>query len=66
MKISKKTKKAVKDYLLAVAASAVTMGVALAADVAPQYAVLIGAVTAPIVKWADKTSKEYGRGSNDN
>lgn len=66
MKISKKTKKAIKDYLLAVAASAVTMGVALASDIAPQYAILIGAVTAPVVKWADKTSKEYGRGANDN
>ena len=65
MKLSKKTKKAFKDYVLAIAASAVTMGVALASDMAPQYAVLIGAITAPLIKWADKTSKDYGRGSDN-
>ncbi len=45
-------------------ASAVTMGLALAADLAPEYAILIGALAAPAAKWADKTEKEYGLGSN--
>jgi hypothetical protein len=63
MKISAKTKKAVVDYLLAVAASAVTMGVSLLINIRPEYAVLIGAVTAPAVKWASKYSKDYGVGS---
>lgn len=54
-------KAAAKDYLVAVAASAVTMGIALLLDFAPEYAVLIGAITAPAAKWADKNSKEYGR-----
>jgi hypothetical protein len=61
MKISPKFKKALKDYLLAVAASAITIAVALASDMAPQYAVLIGAVAGPAIKWADKNSKDYGR-----
>lgn len=54
-------KEAVKDYLLAVVASAVTMGIAFALDFAPEYAVLIGGVTAPLARWADKNSPQYGR-----
>ena len=48
-----KTKAAFKSYLRAVLASAVTMGLALAANLAPEYAVLIGALAAPAAKWAD-------------
>jgi len=58
-----KTKAAFKSYLRAVLASAVTMGIALAMDIAPQYAILIGGLAAPASKWADKTEKEYGLGS---
>jgi hypothetical protein len=59
-----KTKAAFKSYLFrAVLASAVTMGLALAANLAPEYAVLIGALAAPAAKWADKTEKEYGLGA---
>jgi hypothetical protein len=39
------------------------MGVALLTDMAPQYAVVIGAVAAPAVKWASKNSKDYGVGT---
>ena len=60
-KLDAKKKKMVMDYLLAVAAAAVTMGVALLTDMAPQYAVLIGALTAPATKWAAKNSHDYGR-----
>lgn len=58
---SKEFKAAFKSYARAVFASAVTMGIALATDMAPEYAVIIGSVAAPLVKWADKTEKEYGR-----
>jgi len=58
-----KTKAAFKSYLRAVLASAVTMGLALAPNLAPEYAVLIGALAAPAAKWADKTEKEYGLGA---
>jgi hypothetical protein len=59
-----KFKSAFKSYLRAVLASAITMGIALAADVAPQYAILIGSIAAPAAKWADKAEKEFGLGSN--
>lgn len=62
--LTPKTKKVIVDYLLAVAASAVTMGVALLVNMKPEYAVLIGAATAPATKWASKHSKDYGRGTN--
>jgi hypothetical protein len=58
-----KTKAAFKSYLRAVLASAVTMGLALAADLAPEQAILIGSLAGPLAKWADKTEKAYGLGS---
>ena len=57
---SKESKAAFKSYARAVLASAVTMGLSLAADLAPEYAILIGSIAAPLAKWADKTEKEYG------
>jgi hypothetical protein len=63
LKLTDKQKKAVKDYGLAVVAAAVTMGIGLATDLAPQYAVIIGALAAPLVKWANKNSKDYGVGT---
>lgn len=55
---------AVKSYLRALLAAAITMGIALLTNLKPEYAVLIGALAAPLAKWADKNEKEYGRGSN--
>lgn len=63
MKVSPKFIKALKDYGLAVAASAITLGVALASELEPHYAVLIGSLAGPLLKWADKNSKDYGVGS---
>jgi hypothetical protein len=60
---SEESKAAFKSYLRAVLASAVTMGLALAADLAPEYAILIGSVAGPLAKWADKAEKEYGLGA---
>ena len=62
-KLSDKQKKAIKDYGLAVVAAAVTMGIALLTDLAPQYAVVVGALAMPLTKWANKDSKDYGPGS---
>ena len=56
---------AIKSYLRAVLASAIVMGIALLTDMAPQYAVMIGAVAAPLAKWADKAEKEFGLGSEE-
>ena len=65
MKLSKKQQAAVKSYLRAVLASAIVMGIALLTDLAPQYAIVIGAVAAPLAKWADKTETEFGLGSKE-
>lgn len=62
-KLSKKQVAAIKSYLRAVLASAIVMGIALLTDLAPQYAVMIGAVAAPLAKWADKNDSDYGLGS---
>jgi len=60
LKITKKQKAVIKSYIRAVAGAAVAMGIALLTDLAPQYAVLLGAVAAPAIKWADKTETEFG------
>jgi len=60
LKLSKKHKAVLKSYIRAVAGAAVAMGIALLTDLAPQYAVLVGAVAAPAIKWADKTEEEFG------
>lgn len=60
LKITKKQKAIVKSYIRAVAGAAVAMGIALLTDMAPQYAVLLGAIAAPAIKWADKTEEEFG------
>ena len=60
LKITKKQKAVVKSYIRAVAGAAIAMGIALLTDMAPHYAVLLGAVAAPAIKWADKTEEEFG------
>lgn len=62
-KLTDRQKKAFKSYLRAVLASAITLGLALAADLAPQYAIAIGAVFGPLAKWADSAEKDFGKGS---
>lgn len=52
-----------KSYLRAVLASGVAYALANAANFDPQFAILIGAFAGPLVKWADKAEKEFGRGS---
>ena len=61
--IGPKEAAAIKSYLRAVLASAITMGIALLTDMKPEYAILIGAIAAPLAKWADKNEKEFGVGS---
>jgi hypothetical protein len=55
-----KNKAIAKSYLRAVLASAITMAIALSADLSPEYAVLIGSIAGPLAKWADKAEKEFG------
>jgi len=60
MKIDAQKKAIIKSYLRAVLASAISTGLALVTNMKPEYAVLIGAIAAPAVKWADKAEKEFG------
>lgn len=62
--LDSKKGKVLKSYLRAVLASAITMGISLLTNLKPEYAVLIGAVAAPLAKWADKNEKDFGLGSN--
>ena len=65
MKLSKKHKAAIKSYLRAVAASGITVVLAIIADIRPELAVLAGAIIAPIIKAIDPTSgKEADYGVN--
>ena len=61
--LSEKDIAAAKSYLRALLAAGITMGIALLTDLRPEYAVLIGALAAPLAKWADNNEKEYGVGS---
>jgi hypothetical protein len=36
------------------------MGITLLTDLAPHYAVLLGAIAAPAIKWADKAEADFG------
>ena len=64
MKLKAKHKSAIKSYLRAVLASGITVILAIAADMRPEYAVLLGSIIAPVVKAIDPKEKEYGLGSN--
>ena len=64
MKLKSKHKAAIKSYLRAVAAAGITVILAIAADMRPEYAVLLGSIIAPVVKAIDPKEKEYGLGSN--
>ena len=65
MKLTKKHKAAIKSYLRAVAASGITVLLAIAADIRPEYAILLGSVVAPLAKAIDPSSgKEADYGVN--
>jgi hypothetical protein len=60
MKLAKKHKAAIKSYLRAVAAGGITVALAIVGDVKPEYAVLLGAIIAPLIKAIDPKEKEFG------
>ena len=63
MKLTKKHKAAIKSYLRAVAASGITVALAIVGDVKPEYAIMLGALIAPLIKAIDPTSAkevDYG------
>lgn len=60
MKLSNKHKSAIKSYLRAVAASGVTVALAIVGDIKPEYAILLGAIVAPLIKAIDPKEVEFG------
>jgi hypothetical protein len=60
IKISESKKKMLKSYLRAVIASAFVLVLALAADVKPEIAVLLGALLAPVAKYIDPAETDFG------
>ena len=65
MKLTKKHKAAIKSYLRAVAASGITVVLAIVADIRPELAILAGALIAPLAKAIDPSSgKEADYGVN--
>jgi hypothetical protein len=65
MKLTNKHKAAIKSYLRAVAASGITVLLAIVADIRPELAILAGALIAPLVKAIDPSSgKEADYGIN--
>ena len=56
MKLTKKHKAAIKSYLRAVAASGITVALAIVGDMKPEYAILLGAIIAHVIKAIDPTS----------
>jgi len=65
MKLSNKHKAAIKSYLRAVASSGITVLLAIVADIRPEFAILAGALVAPIAKALDpKSGKEADYGIN--
>ena len=65
MKLTNKHKAAIKSYLRAVAASGITVILAIVADIRPELAILAGALVAPIAKAIDpKSGSEVNYGIN--
>ena len=63
MKLTKKHNAAIKSYLRAVAASGITVALAIVGDIKPEYAILLGSLIAPLIKAIDPTSgkeADYG------
>ena len=63
MKLTNKHKAAIKSYLRAVAASGITVILAIVAYIRPEFAILAGALIAPIAKAIDPSSgteADYG------
>jgi hypothetical protein len=65
MKLSDKHIAAIKSYARAVISSGITVILAIAADMRPEYAILLGSVLAPVIKAIDPTEKQYGLGSKE-
>jgi hypothetical protein len=60
MKISPKFKEAFKSYLRSVGTATITVMLALVADIKPEYAILLGAMVAPLARALDPKDSSFG------
>ena len=60
MKLSKKSKAALKSYFRAVAASGITVALSIAGNMKPEYSVILGALVAPLIKALDPADSDLG------
>jgi hypothetical protein len=60
MKLDNKKKEIFKSYLRSVAAATITTALALVADWSPEYAVLAGAIVAPLARYFDPKDDKFG------
>jgi hypothetical protein len=60
MKITNKKKEIIKSYLRSVAAASITTALALIADWNAEYAILAGALVAPLARYFDPQDDKFG------
>jgi hypothetical protein len=60
MKLDVKKKEIIKSYLRSVAAASITTALALIADWNAEYAILAGALVAPLARYFDPADKNFG------
>jgi hypothetical protein len=60
MKLDKKKKEILKSYARSIAAATITTVLALVADWNPEYAILAGAIVAPLARYIDPKDDKFG------
>jgi hypothetical protein len=60
MKLDVKKKEIIKSYLRSVAAASITTALALIADWNAEYAILAGALVAPLARYFDPADNKFG------
>jgi hypothetical protein len=60
MKLDVKKKEIIKSYLRSVAAASITTALALIADWNAEYAILAGALVAPLARYFDPKDDKFG------
>jgi hypothetical protein len=60
MKLDKKKKEILKSYARSIAAATITTVLALVANWNPEYAILAGAIVAPLARYFDPADEKFG------
>jgi len=60
MKLDVKKKEIIKSYLRSVVAASITTALALIADWNAEYAILAGALVAPLARYFDPADNKFG------